>query len=173
MEEIICTYCKKLFLAKIYKKRKYCCKECRCKNTGVILSIKNGKREKSQYWKGESAGYSTKHKEIISKISRNKCSKCGILGKKTGKEPGKQKWSIQYANISGEYKREINDWIALCFNCHREFDKKEELFCIHCKITFKGRFFRNRKVCDKCKILQHKLRNKEWYKNKTRDTIKI
>jgi hypothetical protein len=29
---------------------------------------------------------------------------------------------IHWANISGEYKKELSDWIRLCAKCHYEFD---------------------------------------------------
>ena len=30
--------------------------------------------------------------------------------------------TYQWANISGEYKREIKDWKQLCVSCHKKFD---------------------------------------------------
>lgn len=41
------------------------------------------------------------------------CEKCGIIG--TGKD-------MNWANISGKYTREREDWIRLCPSCHRIFD---------------------------------------------------
>ena len=43
-----------------------------------------------------------------------KCTKCGI--KKTTPK------SIQWANKSKEYKRDLNDWISLCSKCHFRYD---------------------------------------------------
>ncbi len=33
---------------------------------------------------------------------------------------------IQWANISGNYTENKNDWIALCKRCHYKFDNVEE-----------------------------------------------
>lgn len=40
----------------------------------------------------------------------NLCEQCGSIEK------------IQWANKSGNYKRELNDWIQLCILCHRKYD---------------------------------------------------
>lgn len=66
-------------------------------------------------WKGDSVGYSALHSWIRkNKGTPKKCEHCGRTDKK----------KYEWANISGEYKRDLNDWIRLCTKCHREFDKK-------------------------------------------------
>ena len=45
-----------------------------------------------------------------------KCENCGKDGL-TGRK-------IHWANISGEYKKDVNDWIRLCVRCHFYKDKK-------------------------------------------------
>ena len=40
-----------------------------------------------------------------------KCGKDGLLGKK-----------IHWANISGEYKRDLFDYMRLCVPCHKRYD---------------------------------------------------
>src|SRR6185312_1937249 len=35
--------------------------------------------------------------------------------------------SIHWANISGKYKRDLSDWIALCTLCHTAFDNKNKI----------------------------------------------
>lgn len=40
-----------------------------------------------------------------------KCTDCGIINGK-----------IQWANISGKYKRDLLDWKSLCVPCHRVMD---------------------------------------------------
>ena len=42
------------------------------------------------------------------------CSFC----KKTGIK-------FQWANISGKYKKIINDWISLCVSCHQKYDNQK------------------------------------------------
>ena len=47
------------------------------------------------------------------------CEHCGKIGiKQSGR------WTIQWANKSKNYFRDLNDWIGLCVSCHRKFDKK-------------------------------------------------
>jgi hypothetical protein len=47
------------------------------------------------------------------------CSHCSIEGKLH-----KGNWSIHWANKSGEYLRDLSDWIGLCPKCHVRYDKK-------------------------------------------------
>jgi hypothetical protein len=70
--------------------------------------------EKHFLWKGNNVGYFALH----SWISRNKGkpSKCERCGKKKKK--------YEWANISGEYKRDLNDYESLCVACHRIKDLK-------------------------------------------------
>jgi len=68
--------------------------------------------EKNGMWKGDKVKYRALH----AWIKRNKpkprfCEKCG---KKTKK--------LELANISGKYKRDIQDYNWLCINCHRQLD---------------------------------------------------
>lgn len=37
--------------------------------------------------------------------------------------------SIQWANIDHKYRRVLEDYIPLCFKCHRNYDKKTSEFC--------------------------------------------
>lgn len=83
------------------------------------ISEGQGKQENNVNWKGENAGYWTKHKWMV-KVTKNppKCEDCGVKGKKNlgGR------WTIQWANISGLYKRDIKDYKGLCTKCHSKFD---------------------------------------------------
>lgn len=49
------------------------------------------------------------------KIKPDTCTKC--------KQPDSNIW---WANISGEYKRDLNDYEALCCKCHRKKDYTDE-----------------------------------------------
>lgn len=40
-----------------------------------------------------------------------KCNKSGLSGH-----------DIHWANISGEYKRDLTDWVRLCASCHKNYD---------------------------------------------------
>lgn len=64
-------------------------------------------------WKGDNAGYVAKHTWIKNKLG--KPSICWECGKTSSTR-------FEWANISGEYKREIEDWARLCPSCHRNYD---------------------------------------------------
>lgn len=66
-------------------------------------------------WKGDSVSYSGIHKYIKSKLgSPMICSECEF----TSENP----YKIHWANISGEYKRDLDDWARLCASCHKKHD---------------------------------------------------
>jgi hypothetical protein len=66
-------------------------------------------------WKGEDAGYSSKHKWIVREYGRaTKCEHCG----KTG-------GLIDWANVSKQYQRSREDYKQLCRKCHIAFDYNE------------------------------------------------
>lgn len=61
--------------------------------------------------------YHTIHKWIYKEAgSPKKCEQCGITDKSR----------YEWANISGEYKQDVSDWIRLCKSCHHKFDKISE-----------------------------------------------
>lgn len=63
--------------------------------------------EKNPHWKGDAVGYSQLHFWIHKNKPRpERCEKCNI-------EP-----PHDIANVSGEYKRDINDYQWLCRRCH-------------------------------------------------------
>lgn len=58
-------------------------------------------------------GYITLHSWVrYHKGKPNLCEKCGATEAK----------KFEWANISGEYKRDLSDWIRLCVSCHRFMD---------------------------------------------------
>lgn len=58
-------------------------------------------------WKGDSVGYHALHNYIRNhKPKPQFCEICGKSGK------------LDCANISGEYKRDLNDWQYICRSCH-------------------------------------------------------
>lgn len=62
-------------------------------------------------WKGDTASYSAIHKWLYAHYEKpTKCQDCGSTN------------SIEWANISGEYRRERGDWKHLCKRCHMIFD---------------------------------------------------
>lgn len=73
------------------------------------------RNESHHFWKGEDAGYVSKHK-WVSKM-KGKPSFCEGCGREDQKR-------YEWANLSGNYKREVEDYIRLCKSCHERHDKK-------------------------------------------------
>lgn len=73
--------------------------------------------EKHSAWKGENAGYFAKHIWIRkAKGKATICIKC------------QSNYWVEWANIDGKYKRDVNDYISLCRKCHREHDYNESKY---------------------------------------------
>lgn len=107
---------------------RFCSKECWYKTklgkapwnkggTGLQVAWNKGKEcawreEKHVNWKEVGYGYSAVHNWIRKKLPYPKrCSLCNRVKK------------LEWANKSGEYKRDIEDWIALCRKCHVNYDR--------------------------------------------------
>lgn len=71
-------------------------------------------------WKGESAGYAAKHHWVRKHAVRTgTCSECGGTP-----EPGRGgRASTEWANVSGEYLRDLDDYLELCVPCHKAYDR--------------------------------------------------
>lgn len=69
-------------------------------------------------WKGDSVEYRGLHLWIERTLGKSQacqhCPKAHLTGHK-----------IHWANRSGKYLRDVNDWLRLCVKCHREFDRKK------------------------------------------------
>jgi hypothetical protein len=110
--------------------------------------------ENARAWKGEKAGYVAKHLWIIK--HHGKASECIKCDSKTAKR-------YEWANISGEYKRDFSDYMPLCPPCHRRLDKGN-----YCR---KGHEYTNKntrvskqgwRVCRKCQaITNHQYRQRK------------
>ena len=94
-----------------------------------ISQSRRGKllKEKNPSWKGDEVGYSGLHVWIRKELgSANKCEnpECKyprIVNKKyTTKASG-----YEWANKSGKYKRDVNDFIQLCTSCHKKYDNSK------------------------------------------------
>ena len=72
----------------------------------------------SIHWKGDNVGYWGLHVWVIANFGQpDTCLHCGknrLFGHK-----------IHWANVSGKYKRDENDWIRLCVKCHSKFDREK------------------------------------------------
>jgi hypothetical protein len=77
---------------------------------------------KSGSWKGDSVGYQGVH--IWLTKNYGKADYCE-------NSPDHKTKKFHWANISGEYKRDRNDFVKLCISCHKKFDllKKRGNYC--------------------------------------------
>lgn len=99
---------KSLHLKKFHKKGK--------ENYFAIHILKG---ENHPRWKGDKVGYSSLHSWVKRYLGTPEtCEECGKTNLK-----GKY---INWANISGKYKRELDDWKRLCKKCHHKFDNLSE-----------------------------------------------
>lgn len=98
---------------------------------------------KNGMWKGDEIGYNALHTYIKNnKPKPELCENC------------KNKKPFDLANISGEYKRDINDFEWLCRKCHMEKDGR----MITLKKNHKKREINNlgRLKCNKCLEFKNK-----------------
>ena len=66
-------------------------------------------------WKGDDVGYFALHTWVRRTLGiPTICIHCSITANER---------KIHWANKSREYRRDINDWIALCSKCHGRFDR--------------------------------------------------
>lgn len=66
--------------------------------------------ENNHAWKGDNVGYAALHTWVRRNYGTPKeCSCCGTTSYRR----------YEWANISGKYSREREDWIRLCVPCHR------------------------------------------------------
>jgi ppGpp synthetase/RelA/SpoT-type nucleotidyltranferase len=68
----------------------------------------------------KSKGYRGLHYWVERNLGKpEKCVKCGL-------ERYKQH-TMHWANISGEYKKDISDWSQMCAKCHKAFDNDRDM----------------------------------------------
>jgi len=80
---------------------------------GLNKGIENSK------WKGENVGYRGLHTWIQRTLGTpEQCTHCPKIA--TGH-------SMHWANRSGEYRRDISDWIRLCAKCHGIYDSNKKI----------------------------------------------
>lgn len=96
------------------------CFSCAQKERFTRLDIWNKGKQTGQIpwnYKGEMVGYRGLHRWItLKKGKANHCENCD----------SNKKRMYHWANISGLYKRELEDWIQLCVPCHKRLDKTKE-----------------------------------------------
>ncbi len=83
-------------------------------------------------WRGEKVGYTALHhwvrKHLGSPPTCVLCWRTNLAGK-----------SIGWANISGEYKRNLNDWMRLCKRCHSRYDRRSRAYSAKDLFRLQGR----------------------------------
>lgn len=144
-----CEVCGKEYLCRSlwkYQTSRYCSRECMSKHYSIIkkgispffmtdevrkkisktktgVSIWGGKREgmewmdgdKNHNWKGDDVSYRDIHKWVERKKEKAKsCVMCQSNDKKM----------YHWANIDHKYKRNVDDYISLCPDCHYKYDNK-------------------------------------------------
>lgn len=88
------------------------------KNRRIFSKISKTRiNELNPMWKGDKVSYRGLHQWITNHYG--KASKCEAISCN-----GKSK-KYEWANISGNYKRERNDFMELCKSCHRLYDNKK------------------------------------------------
>ena len=78
--------------------------------------------DKHYNWKGDKVGYRALHTWVEKKLGKPSfCNFCERTEPPEGK--GHKRSYFQWANVSQEYKRDIYDWVRLCYLCHNKFSK--------------------------------------------------
>lgn len=67
--------------------------------------------ENHPHWLGDKVGYDGLHDWVYKVLGAPmECKECGKICKNN--------YQIHWANKSGKYKRDKNDWLRLCVKCH-------------------------------------------------------
>lgn len=86
------------------------------------------KGENNPLWKGDQASYFSKHSWMRNNYGNPPfCQECGKKGEKN-----KGVWNLHWANISGEFRRDIKNWRGLCVRCHKKYDFDLPDYCRIC-----------------------------------------
>lgn len=73
----------------------------------------NQKNKVHYNWKGDNVGYGQLHKWVRANLGKpSLCENCLTTSAKI----------YDWANISGEYLRDLSDWARLCRPCHKLID---------------------------------------------------
>ncbi len=125
-----CKFCGKTFRTRL-ETSVYCNR--RCQNTHLnsfgratgkkwviapekCKNMSRGSGEENHFWIGDKVGYRGLHNWIEKERGKpHYCEHC-----KKDKLAHRQ---YHWANVSGEYRRDVSDWIRLCVKCHKKYDK--------------------------------------------------
>jgi hypothetical protein len=134
MRSLICGHCSKAFTNT--KMLRYCSRKCAnqrhnssrfvagrepwnkgtkgvCKPSSTSFTSENQLDDRHTNWKGDRVGYFALHSWVGRKLGKpGQCEHCGTTTAKR----------FEWANKSGEYKRDLSDWLRLCSKCHHAYD---------------------------------------------------
>lgn len=83
------------------------------KSVKTQFTTESSEGENNYNWKGDAVGYHALHGWVRRTLGRAvECTECG------------SNTQVEWANISYEYFREVNDWVQLCHVCHMGRDSK-------------------------------------------------
>lgn len=102
----------------------------------------------SNAWKGERAGYAAIHSWLARTFEKgDNCEGCGTTEAKR----------LEWANLSGEYKRARADYKVLCTPCHRRLDIGDKCRQGH-PYTTENTYFNTRghRICTICRAVKNK-----------------
>lgn len=106
--EVMCNICKIIFETHPYRIKQGTGKYCSQKCFGISL------RKETSVW--QKHWYKHLHYWVTKNLGRpNQCEHCKNIITKPK--------LIHWANKSGEYKKNLDDWIRLCYLCHVKYDK--------------------------------------------------
>lgn len=79
----------------------------------ILVNLKTTTGSENSNWKGDDVGYTALHDWVRRWLGTPSfCEQCKTTESK----------KFEWANISGEYKRDVTDWKRLCKKCHVAFD---------------------------------------------------
>ena len=107
-------------------------------------------------WKGDAVSYSALHHWVRRyKAKPVACQHCNASDK-----------PLEWANISRAYRRDLDDWIALCKKCHTAYDRAAECRNGHAR-TPENTFVDYRGI-RKCRVCQYKHQRRRYYERQGR-----
>lgn len=85
------------------------------KRISETLIKQNIKKQKHFNWKGDNISYHGLHARVYRELGKPLiCINC--------KNTRLNSKNYHWANISGEYKKDLNDFMRLCAGCHKKYD---------------------------------------------------
>lgn len=98
-------------------KQKTCSHSCQLKNNKFRVGKKPANAFSSEQtigsnninWRGADIKYGSLHDWVRYHLGKpKKCENCFMA----------EHWRYEWANVSGEYKKDLDDWVRLCKTCH-------------------------------------------------------